>query len=476
MSTLPPFQEVSALVVGDLMLDQYWHGPARRISPEAPVPVVQVNATEMRPGGAANVALNLRHLGCTTHLCGIVGEDDAGRTLSDRLAQESISSHLVYGVAPTVVKLRVLSQHQQLIRLDFETPHHDSDLERLSEHFRRSLDAASIVVFSDYAKGALQQVELLIAAARERGVPVLVDPKGSDFSRYRGATLITPNRRELEAVVGDTGDLDGLFQRADRLRRQLDIEAIVVTLSEDGMALISGNGVVHIPTDAREVFDVTGAGDTVIGTLAAAIGAGADYETAIRLANKAAGIAVGKLGTATVSVDELQNALLSEQVGINAGIVSESELLERVEVSRSAGNRIVFTNGCFDLLHPGHVRYLEQAAALGDRLVVAVNGDDSVRQLKGPARPINTLPDRMAMLAALRSVDWVVSFDEETPERLIDTVRPDVLVKGGDYRPDEIAGARSVTENGGRVVIMDFVDGFSSTSLIERIKSISPPE
>jgi len=316
----------------------------------------------------------------------------------------------------------------------------------------------------------LRAPHVLIEAARQAGIPVLVDPKGRDFSIYRGATVITPNLAEFEAVVGRCADTDDLVRRAEALIDDCGIEALLITRGEDGMSLVRpGETAVHLPARAREVFDVTGAGDTVIATLAAGLAAGLALPQATALANLAAGIVVGKLGTATVTVAELRR-VLREQDDASHGVVSEAELLAAVADARAHGERIVMTNGCFDLLHAGHVGYLEQARARGDRLIVAVNDDDSVRRLKGEGRPVNPLPQRMAVLAGLASVDWVTSFAEDTPARLIGAVLPDVLVKGGDYRPEQIAGYDAVIANGGTVEILDFLDGCSTTAMLSRMR------
>jgi len=477
MSTvLPDFSGARVLVAGDVMLDRYWVGPTSRISPEAPVPVVRIRSDEARPGGAANVALNIVDLGATAQLVGVVGEDEAARLLSAGLRERGVHASLLTGVdRPTITKLRVLSRNQQLIRLDFEEPLSVSgafDRAAYRERFCAALAEVDVVVLSDYAKGTLADVAELIADARAAGKPVLVDPKGSDYRPYRGATLLTPNLSELEAVVGPCPTEAAIVTKGERLRSELQLQALLVTRSEQGMTLLQpGHAPLHLPTQAREVFDVTGAGDTVIATLAAALAAGQNLAHAARLANLAAGIVVGKLGTATVSPAELQRALRAESDDDEPGILAEDELVARVAEARAQGRSVVMTNGCFDILHVGHVRYLEAARRLGDLLVVAVNDDDSVRRLKGAERPLNAVADRMRLLAALKCVDWVVPFGEDTPARLIGRVLPDLLVKGGDYRPEQIAGYETVTANGGQVVVLDFHEGYSTTRLIEKARS-----
>lgn len=470
-ASVPNFDRLNVLVAGDLMLDRYWHGGTRRISPEAPVPVVHLDGAEDRPGGAANVAVNVAALGATVSLAGLVGKDEAGKALLDGLHERHIDvSKITRTDAPTITKLRVLSRNQQLIRLDTEeiAPAVPA---ALGEDFAALLPQASVVILSDYAKGALADVAAMIGLAREAGVPVLVDPKGSDFARYRGATVLTPNQGELETVVGACDNDQTLVARATELKHDLDIQALLVTRSAKGMTLIDGdNQAHHLPADAREVFDVTGAGDTAIAVFSAAMAAGTPLPAAAALANTAAGIVVGKIGVATATRSELRLALHQRGVGGRSAQTPE-RLAQAVREARHRGERVVMTNGCFDLLHAGHVAYLEEAKQLGDRLIVAVNSDDSVRRLKGPERPITPLEDRLAVLAGLAAVDWVVSFDDDTPAALIELVSPDVLVKGGDYRPDQIAGAKHVLANGGDVRVLAFREGRSTSSIVAAIRA-----
>ncbi len=469
--TLPEFNQARVLILGDVMLDRYWTGPTSRISPEAPVPVVKVEQLEDRPGGAANVALNVAALGSHACLIGLVGDDAPADALEQRLAAVGIESRLRrLADTPTITKLRVMSRQQQLIRLDFEEPFAAGANADLQQVLAESLKAAGVLILSDYAKGTLEGVEQMIEAAKQAGVPVLVDPKGTDFERYRGATLLTPNLTEFEAVVGRCKDEHELVERGQALCERLQLDALLVTRSEHGMTLLRRDlPELHLPAEAQEVFDVTGAGDTVISTLGSAIAAGASLEQACALANTAAAIVVGKLGTSTVSDIELGRAIgLRPEVGF--GSVSEQQLIYAVQAAKARGERVVMTNGCFDILHAGHVSYLEQAAELGDRLIVAVNSDRSVRELKGEGRPVNPADRRMSVLAGLASVDWVVEFDESTPARLIGEVLPDLLVKGGDYKPEEIAGAEAVWANGGEVKVLGFENGCSTTAIINTIR------
>ncbi|MFD1009356.1 MULTISPECIES: bifunctional D-glycero-beta-D-manno-heptose-7-phosphate kinase/D-glycero-beta-D-manno-heptose 1-phosphate adenylyltransferase HldE [Oceanisphaera] len=469
---LPEFDNAKVLVVGDVMLDRYWSGPTGRISPEAPVPVVKVEHNEERPGGAANVALNVAALGAKARLLGLTGDDEAATALQDKMQGVGVEcDFLRLATHPTITKLRIMSRNQQLLRLDFEDCFAPDDALPLTEKTCAALSQAGVVVLSDYAKGALTQVQDLIQAANQAGVPVLVDPKGSEFEKYRGATLLTPNMTEFEAVVGKVKDEQELVARGRELIKKFDFKALLVTRSEHGMTLIHADEhELHLPAQAHEVFDVTGAGDTVIATLATALAAGLHLDEACALANVAASIVVGKLGTSTVSAIELANVLYgSPESGM--GVVTEQQLKQVMDAARRRGEKIVMTNGCFDILHAGHVSYLSHARKLGDRLVVAVNTDASVRALKGDGRPVNTVDRRMAVLAGLGAVDWVVPFSEDTPQRLIAETLPDVLVKGGDYKAEDIAGFEEVTANGGEVKVLNFEEGCSTTAIIQAIRT-----
>ena len=452
------------------MLDQYLFGATSRISPEAPVPVVHVQETDDRPGGAANVAVNLASLGAGTRLIGAVGADAAAETLGSILGKQGIDCDFAtVDERPTITKTRVQSRGQQLIRLDQENAAALED-SGIADIVANAASKAGAVILSDYGKGALTDVREMITACREHGVPVLVDPKGRDFEKYRGATLITPNQGEFEAVAGECDTDEELARRGWQMVEQLELTALLVTRSEKGMMLLeSGHEPVFLHTQAREVYDVTGAGDTVIATLAGAIASGQDFAAAAALANVAAGLVVRKIGVATVTPGEIQVALHQRGQG-GRGLVSREDLKVLVGEARGRNERIVMTNGCFDILHAGHVAYLEEAKSLGDRLVVAVNDDESVRRLKGESRPINGLDDRMLVLAGLAAVDYVVPFHEDTPADLIESVLPDVLVKGGDYKPEEIAGGKAVLANGGEVRVLSFRDGHSTTRIIDRLR------
>ena len=469
---MPRFNHTRVLVLGDIMLDRYWEGPTARISPEAPVPVVRVDHITDRPGGAGNVALNIAALGTAARLAGYSGDDEMADSLQDMLTGAGVDCVLTrLSGRATTTKLRVVSRNQQLIRLDFEQPASAPARPALADNLSALLEDCDVLVLSDYAKGALSDPGPLVTLARSRQIPVLVDPKGGDFGRYRGATLLTPNLQELEAVVGPCPTEAELVSRGEQLMAELELEALLVTRGEHGMTLLRpGQEELHMPARAREVFDVTGAGDTVIAVLAAAVAAGAGLAQGAALANIAAGIVVGKLGTAAVSAPELRRAVQQDQ-GSGRGVLSLEQLQVAVADARSQGERVVFTNGCFDIIHAGHVAYLEQARKLGERLVVAVNSDDSVRRLKGKGRPINPADRRMAVLAGLESVDWVVSFAADTPCELLRILQPHVLVKGGDYAGKQgVVGWEIVEAYGGEVQVLDFVDDVSTTAIVSRIR------
>ena len=468
---LPDYSQSGVLVIGDVMLDRYWYGPTGRISPEAPVPVVKVENNEERPGGAANVAMNIASLGGYAHIVGLTGKDELAEVLKSTLGALKVKCDFVeLEDYPTITKLRVMSRGQQLIRLDFEDKFENTDPELVLSRMEQALPNVRSVILSDYAKGALEHVQSFIQKARAAKVPVFIDPKGADFERYRGATLLTPNMAEFELVAGKVKSEEEMIEKGLALIEEFDFEALLVTRSEHGMTLLrKGLEPFHLPTQAKEVYDVTGAGDTVISVLAASVAAGKPLDEACALANAAAGVVVGKLGTSTLSTIELAEAIHGSQ-DTDYGVISEAALVEAVKRARAKGEKVVMTNGCFDILHAGHVSYMNHAAELGDRLIVAVNTDESVKRLKGPGRPVNPTDRRMAVLAGLGAVDWVVPFSEDTPQRLISEVLPSILVKGGDYKPEEIAGGEEVIAAGGEVKVLNFEDGCSTTEIIKAIK------
>ncbi|MGZ4978072.1 MAG: bifunctional D-glycero-beta-D-manno-heptose-7-phosphate kinase/D-glycero-beta-D-manno-heptose 1-phosphate adenylyltransferase HldE [Methylobacter sp.] len=470
LATAPDFTKARIIVIGDVMLDRYWSGQAARISPEAPVPVVRVKTIEDRVGGAGNVALNIAKLGGKVTLLGVVGDDAEGEILKRLLEAEGVDcDFVVEAECRSICKLRVMAQHQQLIRIDFEETSLQFDSAALLAKLVEHLPENNTVVFSDYGKGTLADVATYISKAKQVGIKVLVDPKGVDYLRYTQADLITPNLSELQAVVGVSEHEDDLIERGRTLLRRYQIPALLLTRGEAGMTLIQDGQVHSLPAQAKDVFDVTGAGDTVIAVMALGVALDMALYDAMYLANLAGGIVVGKLGTSTVSMQELTRAMHGDRDS-RYGIVSEDELAQILVGAKAHDERIIMTNGCFDLLHAGHVTYLQQAKALGDRLVVAVNSDASVRRLKGESRPINGLQERMTVLAALAYVDWVVPFEEETPERLYCRLLPDVIVKGGDYSSEQVAGGECVVRAGGEVKILQFVDGQSTTAMIKKAR------
>lgn len=470
---MPPFQDAKLLVIGDVMLDRYWHGDAFRVSPEAPVPVVKVENREDRPGGAGNVALNIAALGSAATLVGIIGNDEAGGELKSRLEAAGVyCEFLVSNSKPTITKLRVISRHQQLIRLDFEEKFSAEDVQDLDQKVESLIENCQVMVISDYAKGALADVPSLINLARKHKIPVIVDPKGSDFTKYRGATLMTPNLSEFEAVVGSCENEQTLVEKGLALLKDLDLDALLITRGEHGMTLIRPKSPeLHLPAKAREVFDVTGAGDTVISVLAASLAAGDGLADSTALANLAAGLVVGKLGTAAISGPEMRRAILAE-LNSGRGVMTADQLKIAVQDAKDHGESIVFTNGCFDIIHAGHVGYLAEAKKLGNRLIVAINNDDSVHRLKGAGRPINPVERRAAVLAGLEAVDWVVSFSEDTPENLLRELQPDILVKGGDYTVDQVVGGAFVESYGGQVKALEFLDNCSTSAIVEKMKQV----
>ena len=467
--------EKCLLVVGDVILDKYIWGEVQRISPEAPVPIVRTTHQSNQPGGAANVALNITKLGGQSVLVGFTGGDDDEALLTQALRASGITSHFVISSGfPTITKLRIIGGRQQMLRLDTERlgSRKREDYARLIELVFEQLPQCHAVVLSDYAKGTLtpEVCQAIIQHARKLGVPVLVDPKAADFSRYRGATTICPNLVELSVATGlGTSDLKTVLDAAEAMVAPLGLEFLTATLSEKGIALVRPGRTFVDSAQARQVFDVSGAGDTVIAVLSLCVASNLQLESSIQLANVAAGVVVGKIGTVPVEKHQLL-AALSPEMAYHAEnkVVTRSELLTRVALWKRNGDHIVFTNGCFDLLHIGHITVLEQSRRFGDRLIVAINSDDSVSGLKGPGRPIVGANERARVLAALSAVDAVVIFDTPTPLELIVSARPDVLVKGGDYDLDTVVGSREVQSWGGEVRIVPTVEGFSTTGLIAK--------
>lgn len=467
---IPAFEKARVLVVGDLLLDRYWYGNLHRISPEAPVPIVHVQSLNERPGGAGNVAMNLAAIGVKTTLLGAVGNDSNAKTLLAKLEEAAIETFFhTLDNYPTITKTRVLSQQQQLIRLDHEEYFNLFNYSELVNEFIRQLPKFNAVVLSDYNKGTIQDPQPLIQAAKKFGIPIFVDPKSKDFSIYRHADVLTPNRKEFEQAIGICTNNTELEQLAEKSIRDFNLGALLITRGSEGMSLIRPkHAALHLPSRAYEVRDVSGAGDTVISILAGAVAAGEDLANATKLANIGAGIVVTKLGAATISETELRRHVHNQFSRL--AILTIEEAIRVREDARKNHEKVVFTNGCFDLMHPGHIGYLEDAKALGDRLIIAVNADESIRRIKGPGRPIQTLRDRMIVLAGLRAVDWVVPFSEDTPDRIIKQLSPDILVKGVDYVNSNIVGADYVKSYGGEVKFVGPEKQWASSEIIERMK------
>ncbi|KAB0670138.1 D-glycero-beta-D-manno-heptose-7-phosphate kinase [Oryzomonas sagensis] len=468
---------VKCLVMGDLMLDEYLWGKTERISPEAPVQVVDVLREELRLGGAGNVVNSLRALGAQVTVCSVVGQDANGEVLLSALGRQAAGTEAVFRDPGrrTSRKTRVVASNQQIVRIDREsrTPLPKDVEEQVCAWIAAHAGEFGVILLSDYNKGVLTQrvIEAAVAAAAKAAVPVLVDPKGADFARYHGATILTPNRKEAETASGMAiHDMDSLSRAAESIMETAGLEHLLITRSEEGMSLFTRHGTaVHIPTVAREVFDVSGAGDTVLATLAVGMASGLTMAEAAGLANVAAGIAVGKLGTSTVAPAEIIDAVALGHHDSESKIKNRDVLPAIIEAEKANGKRIVFTNGCFDLLHAGHVKYLQKARRLGDILVLGLNSDASVRRLKGPKRPLIAEDERAHILAALDCIDYVVIFDEDTPLELITALKPHILAKGGDYTADGVVGKDVVEAYGGRVELVSFVDGKSTTNIIERV-------
>jgi D-beta-D-heptose 7-phosphate kinase/D-beta-D-heptose 1-phosphate adenosyltransferase len=471
------FGQLKVLVVGDLMLDRYILGEVDRISPEAPVPVLRHAQRYERPGGAANVAMNLAGLGCTTMLAGFWGNDTEQRELAAFLDKAGVdTAGVVTTSLPTISKTRILGRMQQLLRLDIESRERPGaqDRQYLIERVEQLVGKVHAVVLSDYAKGALtaELCETAIRTARRLGVPVLVDPKSTDFSMYSGATAVCPNLKELSAATGvAVHEIEELLVAGEGQRQEHDLTYLTLTMSEKGIRVLSETGVFHSPARAREVYDVSGAGDTVIATMAACLAAKLPIETAVELANLAAGIVVGTVGTVPIAKHELI-AALTPSSGITSGekMLDGERLLKRVAEWRAAGETIVFTNGCFDLLHVGHIKLLEDCHRFGSKVVLGLNADSSICRLKGPSRPIVGENERMRVMAALAAVDAVVLFAEDTPLELIELIKPDVLVKGGDYSVETVVGHEVVLAAGGRVEIVPTVEGFSTSNIVKKLQ------
>ncbi|MGE0223816.1 MAG: PfkB family carbohydrate kinase [Acetobacteraceae bacterium] len=466
----------SVLVVGDVMLDRYAYGEVTRISVEAPVPILTIEREVQLPGGAGNVVRNLTALGAATAFISVVGDDQAGSDLTGLVGgQVNVEPWLlVQGGRTTTLKTRFIASGQQVLRADREQtdPIHPKLAERMVRIAMDAMAATTVTVLSDYGKGVLagEVPRQLVEAARKTGRKLLVDPRGADFARYAGADIVMPNRPELAAATGmKTEGEAAIVAAAVELRRRYDFGAVVVTCGNDGMILVDDGGSVHFPAEAAEVYDTSGAGDTALAALAAGVAAQLDLKVAVRLANLAAGLSVGKVGAAVVRESDLLAAMTPQHSALRK-IVTTEEAVEQAERWRHKGWRVGFTNGCFDLLHPGHVHMLEQARANCDRLIVAVNSDTSARRLKGEPHPIQPEAARAAVLASLADVDLVCIFEQDTPEQLIEALRPDLLVKGANFAIEDVVGAEQLRGWGGRVMLTDLLPGHSTTATLARIR------
>ena len=466
-----------ALVIGDVMLDRYLIGDVGRISPEAPVPVVLIKSEESRAGGAANVAANLSLLGIDTHLIGCAGIDAEAKTLSQLIKKTGAKVNLIASkTRPTIAKTRILGGHQQMLRLDQEDSAAFSDAENAA--LLKVIDTEvskkpSLVILSDYAKGLLSEkiCQHIIKKCKSKKIPVLVDPKGTNYSKYQGATALTPNKKETAEACGISNQDADLIKKASSLKNKLDLSFMAVTRGEEGITLISKTSH-HLPATAQKVFDVSGAGDTVIATLAAGLMHELTPLQSLELANIAAGVVVGKVGTVPITKTDLLEAL-TEKLGNEQAhkVCTLTELLAKVEGWKKAKQKLVFTNGCFDLLHAGHVTYLEAAKKRGDKLILGLNTDRSVRELKGKTRPVVNEQDRARVLAALESVDAVILFDESTPLKLIKAIKPEVIAKGSDYTADQVVGGKEVKSWGGEIALIKLVEGRSTSNLIKKLNA-----
>lgn len=483
---LARFAGTPILVVGDLMIDEYIWGYVNRISPEAPVQIVEASKEDITLGGAGNVVKNLVTLEAQLFVSSIVDEGDTGRLILQELQKLGVNLSGIFNdpVVESSKKTRVLSldTNQQLLRIDRESTHqisHTSE-KNIIEYIEGHINKVRAIILSDYLKGVLTEtlIQNIIAQAQERDIPIIVDPKGKNYSKYRNVTVITPNKREAETVLNMQIKDEEMLQKAGRsLLNRLKTKAIIITMGKDGMALFQkGKKTVHISAIKKEVFDVTGAGDTVISLLGLGIASGLEFTKSIEIANIAAGIVVGKIGTATVTLQEVIESVLQHTVYESNKIVDLTFLIKLIEERRKNSRTIVFTNGCFDILHVGHTTFLQKAKQLGDFLIVGLNSDDSVRRLKGPHRPIIPLKERAAILSSVAGVDYITVFDEDTPINLISSLKPDILVKGDDYKMDEVVGREIIESHGGKVELIPLMKGVSTTRIIERIVNIANHE
>ena len=470
---LPVLSNSKILVVGDVMIDKYWYGETNRISPEAPVPVVKIENEEWRLGGAANVAFNLSSIGCNVTLIGFIGDDKEGEFLSNQLRNNQIRNELIFdNTIKTTIKHRIISRNIQLIRADFEDQSDQNMHQTLLDKFQLLVKQHDFVIFSDYAKGVLLKINELINLCIQENIPSLIDPKQEKFNIYKGATFLKPNYHEFINMVGKVKSKKEEITKAFNLIKKLDLKALILTKGSDGISLYEKDEkVLDQVSHAKEVYDVTGAGDTVLAILGAFLAAGVELKKSIIFANRAAGIIVGRLGTSNISLKDLYE-IKNKLNSFSKKYIAKNDLSRIFKEIKKRNLKLVFTNGCFDIIHAGHVNYLNEAKKLGDLLIVAVNSDSSVMKLKGKKRPINKLKDRLTVLSAFDSIDYILEFEEDTPLEIIKLLKPDFLVKGADYKFEDIAGAEFVKNNGGLVKLIEYTEGRSTSNLIRKIHDL----
>lgn len=466
------FKDVNALVVGDIMLDIYYYGGVNRISPEAPVPVVNIKNTANTPGGAANVANNITSLKGNCFLVGYIGNDGNGEIIQKLVQEINIKDHFIHTTHPTITKVRIIGDHQQIVRMDFEKKINYEENSSLFSDFCTEIESIlnnnriDVIILSDYNKGLASKkiCNFLIQKAKLNKIKIIIDPKDKNWEKYKGATTITPNFKEFSEIIGDNPENNDktVEEKARPLVSKYALENVLITRSKKGMSLITGEESIHIHSEAKEVFDVSGAGDTVVAVLGLCFGKKYKLFDSIKLANIAAGIVVGKMGTTPISMEELRQPIRTIK---NIKYKTVEELKEIIKSRKQKKQMIVFTNGCFDIIHRGHISYLKEAKYLGDILIIGVNSDDSVKRLKGSNRPINNEMDRIEVLSAFEFVDYVVKFGEDTPFNLIKSIKPDILVKGGDYKEEEVVGH----EFAGKVQIINYIEGYSTTTILNSL-------
>ncbi len=457
------------LIIGDIILDEYWFGDSNRISPEAPIPVVNIKNKDFRLGGAGNVALNFSEINSNVTLVSTIGKDLDGKVIEKILKKKKIKSHLKkINIGKSIKKLRIFSGHYQMIRLDFESEKKNYEL-KLDKKLKNEIDKSKLILLSDYGKGTLIEVKKIIKYAKVKSKLIIIDPKGSDFDKYRHASILTPNLSEFIEVVGEVNNKTQLIKKARDHIQKNNLIGILVTQGKNGMTFVTKDKVIHKNSLAQNVYDVTGAGDTVIATFSAYLNSGKTYEESIEMANIAASTVIKKIGTATVNKKEIEEIYENRNKVINKKFyTSNSEILKKIQTIRSKNMKIVMTNGCFDIIHAGHIHLLENAKKLGDFMIVAINSDKSVKLLKGKRRPVNKLSARIEVLKSLSCVDLIVVFNELTPLKTIKMISPDVLVKGGDYKIRDIIGADLIKANKGIVKIIKTKKGYSTTKILQR--------